>query len=279
MNPIIEVKDLNYSYPDGTVALKNINVKFYSSKTTFILGGNGAGKSTLFKCLNGIFKPRISSYKFDGKEISYNTKSINEIRKSLGIVFQDPDIQLFSASVYQDISFGPMNMKLPKNIVKERVEKAIVATGIENIKDKPTHFLSFGQKKRVAIAGILAMEPKVIILDEPTAGLDPQGSSEILELLNEMQKNLNISVIIATHDIDIAPLYADYCYVLNNGEITIKGTPNEIFSNPEMIRKNGLRLPRIAHLMEILNKYDGLNFEQLPTTISVARSVIKNNLK
>ena len=137
-----------------------------------------------------------------------------KLRESIGIVFQDPDNQLFSASVYQDVSFGAVNMKLPEDEIRKRVDNALKRTSIEHLKNKPTHCLSFGQKKRVAIAGVLVMEPKVLILDEPTAGLDPMGVSEIMKLLVEMQKELGITIIIATHDIDIVPLYCDNVFVM-----------------------------------------------------------------
>ncbi len=148
-------------------------------------------------------------------------------------------------------------------------------TGISHIKDKPTHFLSFGQKKRVAIAGVLTMEPDLIVLDEPTAGLDPMGVRDIMKLLKETEEQLGLSVVIATHDIDIVPLYCDYVYVMDKGEVILEGTPHEVFSKAEILRKVNLRLPRIAHLVEILQKEDGFEFENQAVTISEARSALK----
>ncbi|MBC7960825.1 MAG: ATP-binding cassette domain-containing protein, partial [Vallitaleaceae bacterium] len=166
---IIEVKNLHYSYPDGTKALQGVNMELKRGSKIAILGSNGAGKSTLLLHLNGTLKPKEGQVLFGGEVITYGKKQLDGLRKEVGIVFQDPDTQLFSASVYQDISFGPMNLKLPEAEVKQRVESAMTTTEVVAFKDKPTHALSYGQKKRVSIAGVLAMSPKVIILDEPTA--------------------------------------------------------------------------------------------------------------
>ncbi len=176
----------------------------------------------MFLSFNGIFKPTTGEVLFNGFPVDYSRKGLKDLRKSVGIVFQAPESQLFSASVYQDISFGAVNMKLPEKEVRNRVNSAMEITGITHLKDKPTHCLSFGQKKRVAIAGVLAMEPEVLVLDEPTAGLDPMGVSEIMKLIREVQKELGLSVVISTHDIDIVPLYCDYTYVIDKGKINWK---------------------------------------------------------
>lgn len=272
---IIEVKDLCFSYGDDDMALNNINMQIAKGKTTAILGGNGAGKSTLFLNLNGVLTPKSGSVYFDGKEIHYNKKDLLEIRKKVGIVFQDPDDQLFSASVIKDISFGLMKLGLPNEEVKKRVDLVVSQLGIENLVDKPTHALSFGQKKRVAIAGILVMQPSLVILDEPTAGLDPQGVSEILSLLEDIKQKMGISIMLSTHDIDIVPLYCDDVYVLDQGAVVFSGTPELLFSKPELLRMHNLRLPRIAHLMNILYDKDQLDVDRSASTISTARKSIK----
>ncbi len=274
-NNILEVKDLHYTYADGTLALKGVNLGIKKGQTTAILGSNGAGKTTLFLAFNGILKPSSGRVLFNGKPLDYSQKGLKELRKSVGIVFQDPDNQLFSASVYQDISFGVVNMKLPKEEARKRVDAAMIRTGISHLKDKPTHCLSFGQKKRAAIAGVLAMEPEVLVLDEPTAGLDPSGVSEIMKLLLETQKELGISIVISTHDIDIVPLYCDCAYVMNEGKIILEGTPRDVFSEKEAIRSVHLRLPRIGHLMEILKDKDDFAFRETAVTISEARKALK----
>ncbi|MCR4435100.1 MAG: ATP-binding cassette domain-containing protein [Clostridiales bacterium] len=272
---ILEVRDLHYTYADGTQALKGVTLDIKRGQTTAILGGNGAGKSTLFLNLNGILKPLSGLVLLDGKPLDYSRSGLKELRRRVGIVFQDPDNQLFSASVYQDISFGVVNMKLPEEEVRRRVEEAMKRTGTLHLKDKPTHFLSFGQKKRVAIAGVLAMEPEVLVLDEPTAGLDPLGVSEIMKLLKEAQEEMGISVVLSTHDIDIVPLYCSYCYVMDGGQVVLRGTPKEVFSEAGKIRSVHLRLPRVGHLMEILKDKDDFEFTETAVTISEARKALK----
>jgi cobalt/nickel transport system ATP-binding protein len=271
---IVKVEGLHYKYGDGTYALKGIDLEVKACKTTAILGGNGAGKSTLFLCLNGIFKPASGEIRYKGEPLDYSKSGLKELRRSVGIVFQNSDNQLFSASVVRDISFGVKNLHLPDGEVRRRVKDAMEMTGISQLKDKPTHCLSFGQKKRVAIAGVIAMQPELLILDEPTAGLDPMGVTEIMKLLRSIQKELGLSVIIATHDMDIVPLYCDYAYVMDKGSITLEGEPEELFCRPEEVRRVGLRLPRVGHLMEILKKKDGMDFRGSANTISRARKEI-----
>lgn len=271
---IIETKNLSYSYSDEKLALDQINIAIPKGKITAVLGGNGAGKSTLFLNLNGVLTPNSGEVFFDGRKVKYDKKGILEIRKRVGIVFQDPNDQLFSSSVRKDISFGAINMGLDREEVKSRVEQVIAQTGIGEYVDRPTHALSFGQKKRVAIAGVLVMKPDVIILDEPTAGLDPAGVSEILQLLINIKEETGVSVILATHEIDIVPIYCDYAYVMDHGKIVLEGSINDILLEPDKLREHSLRLPRIAHLMEILKNKDHLDVDQTAATISAARAAI-----
>lgn len=270
-NIIMETKQLCFNYPDGTPALKDLSIQIQKGKTTGILGGNGAGKSTLFLNLNGILRPTSGQVYHKNLPISYSSKSLNQLRQSVGIVFQDPDTQLFSASVYQDVSFGVVNLGIPESEAHLRTENALKRTGTYELRQKPTHSLSYGQKKRVALAGIIAMEPEVLILDEPTAGLDPQGVSEIMQLIRELQQDLGIAILIATHDMDLVPMYCDYIYLLNQGEIVGCGSPDKIFNQPSLLRQIHLRLPRIGHLMELLKTKDGFPIEGLPVSISHAR--------
>ena len=184
------------------------------------------------------------------------------------------DDQLFSADVYRDISFGAVNLGLPQDEIRRRVEDAMRRTGIYELRHRPTHALSYGQKKRVAIAGVLVMRPDVIVLDEPTAGLDPRGVSDIMKLLCDMRDQMGITMIVATHDMDIVPLYCDYAYLLKEGTLLMHGTPDEIFTHPNILRENNLRLPRIAHLMEILSDRDGIPVDRSAATIGRARREI-----
>lgn len=272
---ILDVRNIHYTYTDGTHALKGVTLGIKKGQTTAILGGNGAGKSTLMLSFNGILKPLSGNVLYKKLPLNYSRKGLLNLRKNVGIVFQDPDSQLFSASVIQDISFGAINLKLQEAEVRRRVNTAMDRTGISHLKDKPTHCLSFGQKKRVAIAGVLVMEPEVLLLDEPTAGLDPRGVCEIMNLLKETQKELGISIIISTHDIDIVPLYCDYAFVLNGGSKIIEGTIKEVFERKDLLRNSKLRLPRIGHLMEILKNKDNLDLNDTALTISEARRAFK----
>lgn len=276
---IIETRNLTYSYDGEKNAISNMNIAFEKGKITSVLGSNGAGKSTLFLNLNGILTPTGGEVIYDGKSIEYKKKNIRELRRKIGIVFQDPDDQLFSASVYQDISFGAINLNLPEVEVKRRVDEAMERVGITDLKDNPTHALSFGQKKRAAIAGVLVMKPEVIILDEPTAGLDPMSVSSLMRLLEDIQKKEGTTIILSTHDIDAVPIYSDYIYVVNGGKILAEGTSEEVFSKPEILRENNLRLPRISHLLEILKKCDGMDVDFSKATIGSARAELMELLK
>ena len=279
MSYAIEVRSLTYTYADGTKALNGISFAAEAGKVTGILGSNGAGKSTLFLNMNGVLTPQGGEVLLDGQPVSYARRDLPELRRKVGVVFQDPDDQLFSADVYRDVSFGAVNLGLPEEEVRRRVEVAMEQTGVAALRDRPTHALSYGQKKRVAIAGVLVMEPSVMILDEPTAGLDPQGVSDILRLLTRLRKDLGIAILLATHDMDIVPLYCDRVYLLSGGRMEEAGTPEDLFLHPEKLRRNHLRLPRIAHLMEILADRDGLQVDRSAATIGAARQELLRLLR
>ena len=279
MSVAIETRELSYRYEDGTQALEGVSLKAERGKVTGILGGNGAGKSTLFLNLNGVLTPSGGEVFLTGTRVSYDRRDLPELRRRVGIVFQDPDDQLFSADVYRDISFGAVNLGLPEAEVRRRVEEAMERTGVTHLREKPTHALSYGQKKRVAIAGVLVMEPEIMILGEPTAGLDPQGVSEILRLLLSLRDHLGMTILLSTHDMDLVPLYCDYAYVLRSGRVTDQGSPEELVCRPESLRANQLRLPRVAHLMEILAEEDGLPADRSAATIGAARKEILRLLK
>ncbi len=271
---VIETKDITYEYPDGTKALEEVNFNVDEGKIVALLGPNGAGKSTLFLHFNGILRPSFGSIIIDGEQVNYNKKDLMRIRQKVGIVFQNPDDQLFAPTVLEDVAFGPMNMGLSKEEVDYRVKEALIRVGMEGFEKKPPHHLSGGQKKRVAIAGILAMKPKIMVLDEPTSGLDPKGASQILRLLYKLNKE-GITIVISTHDVDLVPLYASKVYIISEGKIIKEGTASEVFADVKTIRGANLRLPRIAHLMEILEKEDKLPFDKpYPLTIGGARKRI-----
>ncbi|GAB6100468.1 ATP-binding cassette domain-containing protein [Halanaerocella petrolearia] len=262
-NPIIEVRDIQFSYQDGTEVLQNLSLTIPKGERVAILGPNGAGKSTLFLHLNGILQPQQGEMLFKEKKIKYDQRSLTELRKRVGIVFQEPDSQLFSADVMQEISFGPLNLGLAQEEVKSRVHQIMETIGISNLKDKPVQQLSYGQKKKVSIADVLVMEPEVIIFDEPTVWLDPQATEEIMALFKQLQQS-GITVVIATHDVDLAYSWADYTYIMKQGRMIGQGKPEKIFQNQELIEEANLTQPWLVEVYNRLKTKGGLDNEIIP---------------
>lgn len=255
---ILETKDLSFQYPDGTKALNNINLKIEKGKKISFVGVNGSGKSTVFLNFNGVLKPTKGTVIYKGNEVKYNQKSLLELRKNVGIVFQDPENQLFSASVYQEVSFGAMNLKLSDTEVRRRVDEALKNVGMYEYKDKAVHFLSYGQKKRVSIADILVMNPEIIVFDEPTSSLDPKHSKQIVKIFDELNEK-GITVILSTNDVELAYSWSDYIVVMKDGEIVREGTPYEIFSDDKLIQECYLEKPLILEVFDNLRKSGKIN--------------------
>lgn len=253
----LSTENLSFTYPDGTRALKNINIEIEKGEKVAIIGPNGAGKSTLFSHFNGLTEPTSGCVKIEGKAISFEKDELLKVRQKVGIVFQDPNDQLFAPTVKEDIAFGPMNLGLSYGEVEKRVEDALKMVGMENYEDKTPHHLSGGQQKRIAIAGIIAMKPEIMILDEPTAGLDPDGVEKVLNIMNQLNKE-GMTLIISSHDIDMISKYADKIFVLYNGEIIESGNKNKIFSDMELLKKAHLRTPITTEILYNL-KESGLN--------------------
>lgn len=253
----LSTENLSFTYPDGTQALKNINIEIEKGEKVAIIGPNGAGKSTLFSHFNGLTEPTSGCVKIEGKPISFEKDELLKVRQKVGIVFQDPNDQLFAPTVKEDIAFGPMNLGLSYDEVEKRVEDALKMVGMENYEDKTPHHLSGGQQKRIAIAGIIAMKPELMILDEPTAGLDPDGVEKVLNIMNQLNEE-EMTLIISSHDIDMISKYADKIFVLYNGEIIESGNKNKIFSDMELLKKAHLRTPITTEILYNL-KESGLN--------------------
>jgi cobalt/nickel transport system ATP-binding protein len=269
----IETINLTYTYPDGTKALDNVNFIVEKGENIAILGPNGAGKSTLLHHFNGLHLATSGKVYVLGKEVT--KQNLEQIRQKVGLVFQDPDDQLFARTVSQDVAFGPTNLCLSREEIEQRVKWALEVTELTGLENKAPQNLSTGQKKRAAIAGVLAMKPEVIILDEPMANLDPRTASKILKLLLELNQELKLTLIIATHDVDLVPLFANQICILNKGQIVLQGPPQEVFSQADVLRSMDLRLPRITHLFEILSKRNQLlTGKQFPLTIGEARREI-----
>jgi cobalt/nickel transport system ATP-binding protein len=251
---LIETRDLCYSYPHSVRALEGINFIAPRNARIAVIGSNGAGKSTLFKHFNGIFRPTSGSVLIRGEPIT--KANIREVRKFVGIVFQNADDQIFSPTVEQDVAFGPTNLGLDEETIHHRVHEALKITGIEDLAERVPHHLSGGEKKRVAIAGVIAMEPEVLVLDEPTAGLDPQGVHDLVGFINSLSKKYGMTVVFSTHDVGLVAEVSDYIYVMNKGKFVAEGSVEQIFVQPDMLRSMRLDVPVLPKLLRSLQKQD-----------------------
>ena len=267
---MLEVQNLKYSYNNDYQALKCVSLKIDDGDMVALLGKNGAGKSTLFLHLNGIYEPDEGKVFIDGEELKYDKKSLLKFRQKVGIVFQNPDDQIFAPTVEEDVAFGPLNLGLPMEEVQDRVEEALARVGMSGTEKIAPHHLSGGQKKRVAIAGILAMKPEIMVLDEPTAGLDPQGVENLVKLLKELNDE-GITIVISTHEVDLVPDYANKVFVLVDGELIAEGTPKKIFAQPEVLERAHLKIPIVTDLFQQLET-EGFDMENdYPLTIEEAK--------
>ena len=267
---MLEVKNIKYAYNSEYQALKGVSLKVERGEMVALLGKNGAGKSTLFLHLNGIYEPDEGQVFIDGEELKYDKKSLLKFRQKVGIVFQNPDDQIFAPTVEEDVAFGPLNLGLSMEEVQDRVEYALARVGMSGFEKKAPHHLSGGQKKRVAIAGILAMKPEIMVLDEPTAGLDPQGVVDLSKLLNELNDE-GITIIISTHEVDLVPNYAKRVFVLVDGLLIAEGTPKEIFAKPEILEQANLKVPIVTELFQDLEA-EGFDMHgDYPLTIGEAK--------
>lgn len=266
----LEIRDLVYVYEDGTRALNGINLSIDEREFIGLLASNGGGKTTLLKAVVGLFKARPGSILIDNKPLS-KLKRI-DLARAIGLVFQNPNDQLFASTVEEDVSFGPRNLGLADAEVEERVETALGMVDMLAHRRKPIHHLSFGQQKRICIAGVLAMRPRILLLDEPTAGLDPKSEANLLHILGRLNKESGVTIVMATHMVDLIPLFVDRIFVLKEGRITIEGTPDTVFSSTQVMEEVDLRLPYITHLIEELKHKDQLPFDKLPLTLKDARS-------
>ncbi len=266
---MISAEALSFKYPDSTQALQDVNLELRDGEVLALMGANGCGKTTLLKHLIGLLKPSSGRVLLDGKE--FRLFKPEEIFKQIGMVFQDPNDQLFAATVEQDVAVGAINLGLRAEEVSRRVKNALSMVNGGELAGKSIHTLSFGQKRRVAIAGVLAMEPHTMLLDEPTSGLDPRSVITIMRLLRKLNRDKGVTLVMATHDVELVPLFCDRVAIMKHGSITAIGKPEEIFADITAVREAEMRLPRIAHLIEILRKKDGLIYLEMPLTIGEAR--------
>ncbi|MFG2878122.1 ATP-binding cassette domain-containing protein [Streptomyces sp. NPDC048337] len=239
MRPLVELVGAGYAYEDGPAVLSGVDFGIAEGRALVLLGRNGSGKTTLMRLLSGGLRPGSGALHLDGAAVAHDRAGLTRLRTAVQLVVQDPDDQLFAASVEQDVSFGPMNLGLPLPEVHERVESALAALDITALRDRPTHLLSYGQRKRAAIAGAVAMAPRVLILDEPTAGLDPDGQERLLDALSGL-RSAGTTVVMATHDVELAVRWADDAAVLTPGGIRT-GPAEVLLSDPALLAEAGLR--------------------------------------
>lgn len=266
----VEAIGVTFSYREGTRALEDVDFQVKQGEFVAMLASNGSGKTTLIKLLVGLLKPEKGIVKLNGQDIRQLSRA--DLSRSLGLVFQNPSDQLFAATVEEDVAYGPRNLGLEEDEVQRRVTESLAHVAALELRGRAIHHLSFGEQKRVCMAGVLAMQPSTLILDEPTAGLDPAGEALMMRLLNRLNREHGITVILATHSVDLLPLFADRIYVLRLGQVLKQGPSAEIFCDHDMIDKACLRLPYIAALLHKMKQHDGVPINGLPLTIGEART-------
>lgn len=274
----IQINHLTHKYSIGTTfektALDDISLEIKSGEFIGLIGHTGSGKSTLIQHLNALIKPTSGEILLDGENINQDKTKLKSIRQKVGLVFQYPEHQLFEMTIYKDVAFGPTNMNLSQSEIDKRVRTALTIVGIdESMYEKSPFDLSGGQKRRVAIAGVLAMQPQVLILDEPTAGLDPRGRDEILEAVSGFHKKLGITIILVSHSMEDIAKLVDRIIVMNKGKVALSGTPREIFSEVTKLENMGLAVPQISYLIYELNKI-GYNLPKDIYTIDEAVKIL-----
>ena len=266
------VRNLSYQYPDGTHALSDIDLDVTRGEFIGLLGANGSGKTTLLKAMDKLVKGVKGDVYLCGTNIK--DLSAREIYGKVGLVFQNPDDQLFAPTLFEDIAFGPTNMGCDKKDVAARVMNALKEVELSGLEKKSVHNLSYGQRKRACIAGLLAMGHETLLLDEPTAGLDPMGEYKMMNLLQKLNKENGVTVIMATHSVDLVPVFLDRLFILSKGKLKRGGSPEEVFNAPEDMRSVKLRLPHIAELIYKLKHEDKIDFKRIPLTVGEARREI-----
>ncbi|MTI48305.1 energy-coupling factor transporter ATPase [Sporosalibacterium faouarense] len=281
---IMKISDLIHVYspnsPFEVKALDGINIDIDKNEFIGLIGHTGSGKSTLIQHLNGLLKPTKGKIIIDGMDISSKEVKLKDIRKKVGLVFQYPEHQLFEETVYKDISFGPKNLGLSENEIEGRVEEAIEMVGLDynEVKDRSPFELSGGQRRRVAIAGVLAMKPRILILDEPTAGLDPRGRDEILTQIEKLYQNNDMTIILVSHSMEDIAKLVNRLIVMHKGKVAMEGTPREVFKKVKELEEIGLAVPQITYFMKAFkSKVNDINDEIL--TVEEAKKEILRYLR
>ncbi len=280
----IKAENIRYVYSEGTpfmtVALDDINIEIKEGDFLGIIGHTGSGKSTLIQLFNGLEKPTEGKIIVDGTTVGEDKKLLSKVRQTVGLVFQYPEYQLFEETVAKDVAFGPVNLNLPQEEIDKRVKEALELVGFnyDKIKDASPFDLSGGQKRRVAIAGVLAMKPNYLVLDEPTAGLDPAGRNDLFEKIKTLHKKTNVTVILVSHSMEDVAKLVDRVIVLYKGKVHMEGTPKEIYSQAEELRNIGLGVPQVAEIVNEL-KSRGFNIRTDILTVEEAKEEILKELR
>lgn len=274
-NHIVSVRNLRYSYGGEREILKGINVDIEEGQRVAVTGTNGAGKSTFFLNLNGVLEADEGEIYFRGKKMTREKKDLMELRRGIGIVFQDADNQIIATTVMGEVSFGPMNLRLPKEEVESRVNEALEYMNISDFKERAPHYLSGGEKKRVTIADIIAMHSEVMIFDEPTAALDPVNVIALEAVLEKLYRQ-GKTILVSTHDLDFAYRWAERIIVFCDGQIIADGVPEEVFRNEEVLKQANLKKPTMLEVADILaEKNLGLDKNQYPKNVSELRNMLE----
>ncbi len=281
--PILEAKDLTYTYSIGSpfekTAVDHINLQIGQGEFVGIIGHTGSGKSTLMQMMNGLLKPTAGTVLLDGKDIWEKGADRRSVRFQVGLVFQYPEYQLFEETVYKDIAFGPKNMGLDEKEIDRRVRETAEAVGLkEELLEKAPYALSGGQKRRVAIAGVMAMEPRVLILDEPTAGLDPKGRTKILSQLREYHKRTGCTVMLVSHSMEDVAKYVSKLLVLSHAKVVCYDTPANVFARGDELEKIGLALPQITRVFRLLRDR-GITFPDEVYTVNYGAELLRARLE
>lgn len=281
---IMKIENLNYIYNPNTPfekkALDNINLEINQGEFIGLIGHTGSGKSTLVQHLNGLLKPTSGKIIIDGVNITEKEANLKEIRQKVGLVFQYPEHQLFEETIYKDIAFGPKNLGLNEEQVRERVKEAMELVGLdyEELKDRSPFELSGGQKRRVAIAGVLAMEPKILVLDEPTAGLDPRGRDEILGEIQQLYEKENMTIILVSHSMEDIAKLVNRILVMHRGKVVIDGKTRDVFKRAQELEDIGLGVPQITKFMMKLKERDN-SIRDTVLTVEEAKEEILEYLR
>ncbi|SBT03083.1 Energy-coupling factor transporter ATP-binding protein EcfA [Candidatus Accumulibacter aalborgensis] len=266
-NTLLELENVTFRYPDGCVGLDGCSLAIHLGSRNVLIGANGSGKTTLFQHANGLLRPQSGLVRYAGAAVDYSRGGLRQLRSKVGLVFQNPDHQLFSASVQEDVSFGPLNLGLGQESARERVAAALQAVGMASFSDKAVHNLSFGQKKRVCIAGVLAMDPELLVLDEPMAGLDHGMRKELLAVLDELNGR-GITLLLATHDIDFAYRWADRIHLMTGGRCVASLDAAKLADDGHALSAVGLPLPAVVELQRALGAHGLLSDSALPRSHS-----------